>query len=246
VILIVPSVQKRGIEFADLSVTLSHRYPLAIRHAGGTPLILPVLGDREFVRESVGRADGVVLTGGDDLDPARYRRDIPQELMATVTLDHPERDAVEIAVIEAVFEQRKPLLAVCRGLQILNVALGGDLIVDIPQEIPGALPHKQMDRRNEVVHEVALTPGTLLHRSHPTHTLGVNSTHHQAAGRVAPRLQVSARSADGVIEGLELTAAEASRGPWLVAVQYHPERLFDRYPAHAALFRAFVEACTAS
>jgi putative glutamine amidotransferase len=242
-ILIVPSAQARGVEFADLSASLSNRYALAVARAGGVPHILPLLPDRSFLRECVRRAKGVVLTGGDDLDPKIYRLRTPTKLRRTVTLDHPQRDAVEFAVIAEVFRQKKPLLAVCRGLQMLNVALGGDLLVDVPQQVPGALAHKQMDRKNDVVHEVALTPGSLLHRSHRTRTLGVNSTHHQAAGRVAPWLQVSARSADGVIEGLELTAAAARRGPWLVAVQYHPERLFDRYPAHAALFRAFVRAC---
>jgi putative glutamine amidotransferase len=241
-ILIVPSAQARGVEFADLSTSLSNRYALAILHAGGLPQILPLLPDRSFLRECLRRADGVVLTGGDDLDPKVYRPRTPAKLRRTVTLDHPQRDAVEFEVIGEVFRQKKPLLAVCRGLQMLNVALGGDLIVDVPQEVPGALTHKQMDRKNEVVHEVALTPGSLLHRSHGTQALGVNSTHHQAAGRVAPKLRVSARSADGVIEGLELTVTEANRGPWLVAVQYHPERLFDRHPEHAALFRAFVRA----
>jgi putative glutamine amidotransferase len=241
-ILIVPSVQARGIEFADFSASASNRYALAVRDAGGLPFLLPVVPDRAFVRECLRRAEGVVLTGGDDLNPAVYRKRTPARLRRTVTLDHVERDAVEFAVIDEVFRQKKPLLAVCRGLQMLNVALGGDLIVDVPQEVPGALTHKQMDRKNEVVHEVALTPGSLLHRSHRTQALGVNSTHHQAAGRVAPQLRVSARSADGVIEGLELTVAEARRGPWLVAVQYHPERLFDRHPEHAALFRAFVRA----
>jgi putative glutamine amidotransferase len=241
-ILIVPSVQARGVEFADSSASASNRYALAVRQAGGVPLILPVVPEREFVAECVRRADGVVLTGGDDLDPKIYRPRTPAKLRRTVTLDHPERDAVEFAVIEEVFRWKRPLLAVCRGLQVLNVALGGDLIVDIPQEVPGALAHKQMDRKNEVVHEVALTPGSLLHRSHATQALGVNSTHHQAAGRVAPQLRVSARSADGVIEGLELTVAAARRGPWLVAVQYHPERLCDRHPEHAALFRALVRA----
>ncbi|NJN06141.1 MAG: gamma-glutamyl-gamma-aminobutyrate hydrolase family protein [Rhodobacteraceae bacterium] len=243
-ILIVPSVEARGIEFADFSTSLSKRYPLAILMAGGTPHIMPVIPESDFVRESVRRADGVILTGGDDLDPARFRKRTPARLRETVKLDHPQRDAVEFTVIEEVFRQRKPLLAICRGLQMLNVALGGDLIVDIPQEVDGAMAHRQMDRKNEAVHEVALTPGSLLHRSHGTQALGVNSTHHQAAGRVAPKLRVSARSADGVIEGLELAVAEARRGPWLVAVQYHPERLFDRHPAHAALFRAFVRAST--
>jgi len=205
-------------------------------------LILPIVPDRKFLRECVRRVRGVLLTGGDDLDPAIYRKRTPSRLRRTVNLDHPERDTVEFAVIEEVFQQQKPLLAVCRGLQMLNVALGGNLIVDIPQQVDGALSHKQMERKNEVVHEVALTPGSLLHRSHQTQALGVNSTHHQAAGRVAPKLRVSARSADGVIEGLELNETEARRGPWLAAVQYHPERLFDRYPAHAALFRAFVSA----
>jgi len=241
-ILIVPGVERRGIEFADFSTNLSQRYPAAIAHAGGMPWILPCVTERRLVRECVRRADGVVLTGGDDLDPALFRPRTPARLRKTVTLDHPLRDELEFAVIREVFAQRKPLLAICRGLQVLNVALGGTLIVDIPQEVPGALAHKRMDRKNDPVHEVALTPGSLLHKSHATQTLGVNSSHHQAAGRVALKLRVTGVSPDGVIEGLELKPAAARRGSWLVAVQYHPERLFDRHPAHARLFGAFVRA----
>lgn len=241
-ILIVPGVQSRGIEFADFSTNLSERYPRAIIAGGGVPWIMPCVPGKKFVQDCVERADGVVLTGGDDLDPKKFRKRTPAKLRQTVTLDHPLRDELEFAVIREVFRQRRPLLAICRGLQMLNVALGGDLIVDIPQQVAGALPHKQMDRKNEPVHEVALTRDSLLHKSHSTQTLGVNSSHHQAAGRVAPGLRVTATSPDGVIEGLELTAAAARRGPWLVAVQYHPERLFDRYPAHARLFAAFVRA----
>jgi putative glutamine amidotransferase len=204
---------------------------------------MPCVTTRKFVRECVARADGVLLTGGDDLEPDMFRKRTPAKLRRTVTLDHPLRDKLEFAVIREVFAQKKPLLAICRGLQVLNVALGGTLIVDVPQEVPGALAHKRTDRKNDPVHEVALTPGSLLHKSHATRTLGVNSSHHQAAGRVAEQLRVTGTSPDGIIEGLELKPAAARRGPWLVAVQYHPERLFDRHPAHARLFRNFVAAC---
>ena len=240
-ILIVPGVQRRGLEFADFSTNLSERYPRAVVAAGGVPWIMPCVAERKFVRDCVARAGGVMLTGGDDLEPDKFRKRTPAALRRTVTLDHPERDRLEFAVIEEVLAQKKPLLAICRGLQMLNVALGGTLIVDIAQELPGALAHKRTDRKNEPVHEVALTPGSLLHRSHQIQTLAVNSSHHQAAGRVAKALRVTATSPDGVIEGLELKSA-ARRGDWVVAVRYHPERLADRYAAHARLFRAFVEA----
>ena len=134
-------------------------------------------------------------------------------------------------------------LAICRGQQILNVALGGTLVADIPSQVPGAINHRRTDRRSEIVHEVRLTQGSLLARIVGSENLGVNSTHHQAVGRVAPPLRVVAASQDGIIEGVELKPGVAPWMPFLLSVQFHPERLVDRYPEHRRIFRAFARAC---
>jgi putative glutamine amidotransferase len=244
-ILISPSIERRGVEFGDRSISLSEPYLRAVADAGGIPLAMPVGRSRELMAECVRRADGIVLTGGDDIEPRLYGNGLSARLRGTVstTPDGGERDFRELLLIDEVFRQRKPLLAICRGHQLLNVALGGTLIVDIPSQVPEAINHGRMDRRSEVVHEVRLTRGALLSKITGKQNLGVNSTHHQAVGRVAEPMQVTAASGDGVVEGMELKPEAARLLPFLLAVQFHPERLVDRYPEHRAVFRAFTQAC---
>lgn len=244
-ILISASTQKAGAEFGDCSVSLSNRYSLAIAAAGGVPWIVPNIPSPELAAEAVRRSDGVMLTGGDDLQPALYADRLAPKLRQTVGPPEPERDLFELQVIEEVFRRRKPLLAICRGLQILNVALGGTLLVDIPSQVPGALDHRRLDRKDQMVHDVALTPGSLLARITGRTKLGVNSSHHQGAGRIAAALKVVARSADGVVEGLELRPGALEQMPFLLAVQFHPERLSARHREHRVLFESFVAACAA-
>jgi putative glutamine amidotransferase len=241
-ILLSPCYERSGTEFSDASISLSNRYTEAIAAAGGLPLILPATQSREAIAELVQRGDGVMLTGGADVQSSLYTRKLPRHLARNVKAIEPERDAWEHILIEEVFRQRKPLFAICRGHQMLNVALGGTLIADIPAQVPGALDHRQMKKKMEPVHEVTLTPGSLLARITAEQTLKVNSTHHQAIGRVAKSLRVSARcSADGVIEGVELK--DALELPFLLSVQFHPERLIGRDKAFLTLFGRFVEAC---
>ena len=204
-ILISPSIEARGIEFKDRSISLSEAYPRAIVDAGGTPLIMPSGQSRELVAECVRRCDGVLLTGGDDIEPRLYKDHVPGKLRKTVetTPDGGERDFRELILIDEVFSQHKPLLAICRGQQILNVALGGTLVADIGSQVPDALEHRRTDKRGEIVHEVQLTPASLLAKITGGQKLGVNSTHHQAVAKVAAPLRPTAVSEDGVIEGLE-------------------------------------------
>lgn len=245
VILVSPSVEKKGDEFGDLSISLSETYQRALLGAGGLPLALPALTTRELIAESVRRCDGVLLTGGDDVDPRLYGRQLPARLRRTVTVtpDGGARDWREFVLVDEVFRQRKPLMAICRGQQVLNVALGGSLIADIPSQRPRAINHRRPDKRSEVVHEVLLTSGSLLAKITGRYRLGVNSTHHQAVARVAGPLHVVAIGSDGIIEGLELAPSEAGMLPFLLSVQFHPERLVDRYMEHQAIFRAFIQAC---
>jgi putative glutamine amidotransferase len=184
-----------------------------------------------------------MLTGGDDIQPRLYTPRLSPRLKKTVSPADPARDLSELVLIQEVFRQRKPLLAICRGHQILNVALGGTLIVDIPKQRPEALNHKRMDRKDKIVHDVRLEPDSLLAQIFGRPVLGVNSTHHQAVAQVARPFRVTAVSADGIIEALELRRADRSMLPYLLSVQFHPERLVNGYPEFLELFRSFAEAC---
>ena len=156
----------------------------------------------------------------------------------------------ELLVMDEVFRQRKPqrkpLLAICRGHHILNAALGGTLLADIPGQRPRAMNHRRMDWCSEIVHEVRLTPGPILGKITGRQKLGVNSTHHQAVAWVAAPLKVAAVSGDGIIESLELGPGTAKMLPFLLSVQFHPEWLADRYSEHRAVFRGFTRACVLS
>jgi putative glutamine amidotransferase len=244
-ILISPNIEKKGDEFGDLSISLSETYQQVLMGAGAIPWALQATVSRELIAECVRRSDGVLLTGGEDVDPRLYANGLPARLRKTVnvTPDGGERDLRELLLIDEVFRQHKPLLGICRGHQILNVALGGTLIVDVRSQRPKAVVHRRMDRRSEVVHEVQLTETGLLAKIAGRKTMGVNSTHHQAVGRVAPPLQVIARSDDGIVESMQLKPSLVRMLPFLLSVQFHPERLADRYPEHRAIFTAFTQAC---
>jgi putative glutamine amidotransferase len=241
-ILLAPSTQRKGVEFSDASISLSNRYSQAILAAGGLPLILPCAPNSALTREYVRRADGVVLTGGDDVQTHLFAQDVPAKVAATVSEPEPERDVLELELVDEVFKQGKPLLGICRGHQLINIALGGDLVVDIPLQLPKAINHRRMDSKCDPVHDAAITPGSQLESVLGCSTIAVNSTHHQAVGKIAGPLKVSAASADGVVEALELK--DPHQLPFLMSVQFHPERLYDRYPIYKKLFGAFIRACS--
>jgi putative glutamine amidotransferase len=244
-ILVSPDIESEGKEFEDLSISLSGKYQQALIEAGGLPLTMPATISRDMIAEAVRRSQGVLLTGGDDIEPHLYGNGLQRKIRRTVTVtpDGGARDLRELLLIDEVFRQCKPLLAICRGHQILNVALGGTLFADIATQKPRAMDHRRTDKRGEIVHEVQLTPGSLLAKITSGQKLGVNSTHHQAVARVAAPLRPTARSDDGIIEALELKPGGSRWLPLLLSVQFHPERLMDRYPEHRAIFRAFIQAC---
>jgi len=244
-ILISPNIEKKGDEFGDLSISLSETYQQALMGTGAIPMPLPATVSRQLITECVRRCDGVVLTGGEDVDPRLYAKQLPPQLRRTVkvTPDGGERDLRELMLIDEVFRQRKPLLAICRGHQILNVALGGTLVPDIRSQMPAAINHRRPDQRSQIVHKVRLTEQGVLAKITGRQSLGVNSTHHQAVGRVAAPLQVIARSDDGVVESMQLKPNPARMLPFLLSVQFHPERLANRYAEHRAIFVAFTQAC---
>ena len=244
-ILVSPSIERRGVEFHDVSISLSVKYDFAILQSGGIPVTVPATTNRALLAESVRRTDGVLLTGGDDINPCLYSDRLPRAVHKTigVTPDGGRRDLRELRLIDEVLRQRKPLLAICRGHQLLNVAFGGDLVADIRRQVPGAINHQRLDKAGDLVHEVALTAGSLLAKIAGTRTLGVNSSHHQAVLRPAEPLVAVARSRDGIVEAMELNSEAARVVPFFLSVQFHPERLTERYGRHRAIFERFIQVC---
>jgi putative glutamine amidotransferase len=242
-ILVSPDTQSSGAEMQDHSISVGSRYLQALIDAGGIPLSLPLCTDRAFLSDAVRQCDGVMLTGGNDVAPGIYWTDAPKELVSKCECAEPGRDVMELELIQEILAQRKPLLAICRGHQLFNVALGSTLYVDIPSQRPGAFKHSQMDRKYDVVHDVSIEPDSFLASLWNPAPLGVNTTHHQAIDRLAKPLRAVAHGPDGVIEATELRSEDRDLLPWFASVQFHPERLYKQHPRHAALFRAFIAAC---
>jgi putative glutamine amidotransferase len=241
-ILVSPSTDEKGAEFYDFSLSLSECYPDALAQVGGLPVVLPCHTPADSIAELVRRADGVMLTGGDDIQPELYDPSPDPKLRATVGRTDPKRDVLETLLVREVFAQRKPLLAICRGHQMLNIALGGTLLIDIPSQHATTINHAKLSHKDRLVHDIALEPGSLMHALFGA-SVGVNSSHHQAIAKLAPPLRVTARAPDGIIEAVELRPADAALLPYLLSVQFHPERLTRAHPEFVKMFRSFVEAC---
>jgi putative glutamine amidotransferase len=215
-------------------------YRQAVLHVGGNP---QVLDPATPVEQALSGLGGLLLTGGDDVAPSRYG----EAAHSTVVEAEPGRDDFEIALITAARARRLPIFAICRGVQVLNVACGGTLVQDIPTQVTGALPHSLPSPPNQpyaLAHEVWLEKESLLsrlmrERLGDTDSCEVNSRHHQAVKSVAPGFIVSATAPDGVIEAIEDPAQ-----PFCLGVQWHPENFF-RTGEFRPLFEGFVEAADA-
>lgn len=217
----------------QLQHRMNESYIRAITRAGGIPVILPNNEDVSCVEEIVQRLDGFLLSGGDDVDPALFGE------RATSKLGHviPRRDNFEIALTRYVLEHtNKPLLGICRGIQVMNVAMGGSLHIDLPSD--GKLCHSlSMYPRNAYSHDIEITPGTKLAGVMGQCGGQVNSFHHQAIKKLADGFTVSARSVpDHVIEAMEMPGER-----FVLGVQWHPEELIDCEEAKR-LFDSFVQA----
>jgi putative glutamine amidotransferase len=209
-------------------------YLESVRRAGGEPLELDL--HRDVVADVVQRADGLMLTGGGDIDPALYG-EAPH---STFQPSEPGRDEYEIALVKAAMAADLPIFAICRGMQVLNVALGGTLVQDIPTMVNGAVHHSVPEPRYAIAHEVWVAKGSrlaeLMGDKLEGETCQVNSRHHQAVKVVAPGWDVSGTAPDGVIESIE-KPGELFR----IAVQWHPEN-FWRTGEFRPLFEGFIEA----
>ncbi len=205
-------------------------YCAAVRAAGGLPILLP--HDPEAAADYLRLIDGLVVTGGGfDVDPALFGATTRHATVKTKD----RRTAFELTIARAALAADRPVLGICGGQQLLNVALGGTLIQHIPDEVPGCLEHRQPNPRHEPGHEVRIAPGTLLRAIAGVEMLAVNSAHHQAVKAAGPGVVVDAVAPDGVVEGIEHPGYRFCLG-----VQWHPEYLLSDGDRH--IFRDFVAA----
>jgi putative glutamine amidotransferase len=219
-------------------VRVNEAYTDALSTVGLVPMVLPPI-DPTVAAASLVDVAGLVLTGGEDIDPAHFG-----QARHPATQDaHAARDRYELALAHAAWERRIPTLAICRGAQVLNVALGGTLVQDIPTQRAGSADHAPEGKRAERVHPVEIERESHLARIVGTTSIATNSSHHQSVDRVGRGLRVVGSSPDGIVEALEPT----DPAWWMVAVQWHPEELtatpedWDR-----RLFAAFADAVRAA
>ena len=219
----------------NLSSQLNAAYSKSVIEAGGIPLIIPI-GVEQDVAEILALTDGLLLSGGHDIHPFRFEA----EPSPTIGKVHPARDAVEVALIEEAITRKMPIFGICRGLQILNVALGGTLYQDIDSEYASTklLQHAQQSGRTVATHYVQMAANNLLMDIIGQEKIAVNSLHHQAVNRLADQCKIAATSSDGIVEAMVYEEL-----PFCLAVQWHPEELATVGDEHAQrLFSAFIEA----
>ena len=220
-------------------VLLGSPYLLAIEQPGATPVLVTPTHGEEARAQLLELAHGLVLTGGEDVAPSRYGEQ-PHPELGTVNF---ARDEMEFTLLRGALERRMPVLAICRGMQLLNVALGGTLYQDLPSQLGGDLIHEQDAAVNDRWHHARVEEDSRMAEIFGSPTLHINSFHHQGIKDVAPALRARAWAEDGLVE-----AIEAPDYPWVFGVQWHPERgeaeiIQDRRHPDRRLFWAFAQAC---
>lgn len=215
-------------------VFLHRSYADAVIRAGGIPLVIPFVTEPDTIRQIASCLDGLLLSGGEDIDPAYFDEE-PLPGLGDVC---PERDQSEVTLCQYFMKIDKPIFAICRGCQILNVAAGGDIYQDLFTQRQGLIQHIQRAPKSHASHQVQVVEGTQLHRMIGAKSYRVNSFHHQAVRRIAPPFVISATATDGVIE-----AFESKEHAFIIGVQWHPEGMAQEESISQGLFDSFVRAC---
>lgn len=216
------------------SIWMLPHYLDGLRAAGALPVVFPLDADAEDIRQLYDLCSGLVFTGGQDVDPALYGQTRSDRCGPLC----PRRDALESRLFRLAMEGGKPMLGICRGLQLMNVLLGGTLYQDLPTQHPSEISHSMKPPYDRPCHPVSLAKGGFLRSLLGQEELEVNSYHHQAICRLAPSLRAEAQSPDGLTE-----AFLCPEHPFLLAVQWHPEYRFRSDPASAAILQALADHC---
>ncbi|MFA6506577.1 MAG: gamma-glutamyl-gamma-aminobutyrate hydrolase family protein [Treponemataceae bacterium] len=211
---------------------VNHDYISAVEAAGGVPIMLPVVKSDAVIRRQVESVDAVILTGGYDPSPLAYGEN-PGRLTEFI---FPEIDEHQLKAIRVADELGKPMLGICRGMQMLNIAFGGTLYQDLTFAPNSYIQHYQKSRRHSPGHQVEIKQNTILAEVFGEPVILTNSFHHLALKDIAPGFIVSARAPDGIVEGIE-----RREGTPVTAVQWHPEMMFEKHPVMLGLFRTFIE-----
>jgi putative glutamine amidotransferase len=217
---------------------LDRRYSDAIAEAGGVPLLIPLIAATQSLRSIAEDLDGILLTGnGSDLDPSLYG--MPRT--DACGLVQPLRDRMDFFLLSVAITRKIPVLAICYGMQALNVFLGGSLIQDIPTSLDTSMRHRDPESQADPSHDIEISAGSLLDPIAGRLSVKVNSTHHQAVERPGQGLEVIARSPDGVVEAVSYS----NPNHWMIGVQWHPEKGFDCDDFSRKLFENFIARCRA-
>lgn len=232
-----PSPSNRNPQTMDGVHRLSESYCRAIRESGGLPILLPTTPVPEARVEYLRAVDALVFSGGGDIDPSEFGEE-PHPALGNVD---PLRDDFEMALCRDALDLNLPILAICKGSQVLNVVAGGTILQDIAAFVPSPLQHAQKSPAWRGSHRVEIAPGSLLAKWMGGESARVNSFHHQSIGKVGAGFRATARTSDGVIEAIESLTHD-----FVVGVQFHPEGMFDASEAAAGLFRGLIEACRVS
>ncbi|CAH2212195.1 gamma-glutamyl-gamma-aminobutyrate hydrolase family protein [Tepidibacter aestuarii] len=216
--------------------SVSHNYIKSVYSAGGIPVLIPLVEDEKVVNNYLKSVNGIILSGGEDVSPLIYG----ENPMEKVQLICEQRDIFEKELFLEALRLNIPVLGICRGLQVMNVALGGTLYQDINTQIENSLGHYQKDTPvNNLYHQVKIDNESILFDIFDEEKISVNSFHHQSIKKIGNNLKETAWSVDGVVEGIEHISKD-----FAVGVQWHPEDLATKYPDFLKLFKALVQACT--
>jgi putative glutamine amidotransferase len=211
---------------------INNDYIKAVQKAGGTPILIPFSDNIENIKVYIDKIQGIIFTGGEDISPLFYNEEPRKEVQCIIE----ERDKFELELFKEVYTKNIPILGICRGLQLINIALGGNLYQDINFQIPNSYGHApRQTLRSNLYHSVKIEKSSRLFDIFKTEDLKVNSFHHQSVKKLGENLKISAVSNDNIVEGIEST-----NDKFLLAVQWHPENLIENHPEFLKLFQTFI------
>ncbi len=213
----------------------NYTYARAVTELGGTPIILPYTTDEEDVNNFISLCDGFLFSGGKDVEPCRFNEEILNDSLVI----HHYRDDLEFKAFSNIMSTNKPILGICRGCQVINIALGGSIYQDIPTQIPSQINHRQTEGQTEYSHDINVVKDTPLYKLvGGRDRIKANSFHHQSIKKLGNGLKLMATADDGVIEGAYLDSDR-----YLRIYQWHPEKLFDKHDYNNQIIKDFIDAC---